>query len=117
MATQDSIGKYSIGKVSASARTREDNTPTLQEIVDYCKSKGYDFAEKFYAYYKSTNWLDKNGYPIDWRAKADYWALSNAEKKPSRLGDFDPEEAFRLALERTEKEFKTTQGDNNGTHV
>ena len=98
-------------------KTLSADTPTLEEVTAYCNSKGYDFAEKFFHFYNGVCWRNNNGTPIDWRAKADYWALSNAEKKPSRAGDFDPEEAFRLALERTEREFKTTKGDSDGTHV
>lgn len=98
-------------------KTLSADTPTLEEVTAYCNSRGYDFAEKFFYFYNGVCWRNNNGTPIDWRAKADYWALSNAEKKPSRAGDFDPEEAFRLALERSEREFKSSRGDNNGTHV
>ena len=78
-------------------------TPTLEEVKQYCKSKNYDFAEKFFYYYQSVKWLDKNNTPIDWKAKADYWKVSDDEKKPpqKRYGDFDAEDAFKAALNRT----------------
>ena len=109
--------KENIKDIEGEIKTKNLDTPTLEEVTAYCNSKGYDFAEKFFYFYNGVCWRNNNGTPIDWRAKADYWALSNAEKKPSRAGDFDPEEAFRLALERTEREFKTTKGDSDGTHV
>ena len=82
--------------IECESKTLSTDTPTLEEVSEYCRSKGYNFADKFHSYYKSVNWLDKNGRPIDWRAKADYWALIDKEKKPSRYGDFDPEEAFQI---------------------
>ena len=78
-------------------------TPTLDDVIEYCKLKNYNFAQKFFSYYQSVNWLDKNGKPFDWRSKADYWNLCDEEKKPQkpRYGNFDPEEAFQIALNRS----------------
>ncbi len=43
--------------------------PTLQEIEDFAKSKGYDRlnTEKFYNDHERRNWLSRKGSPIDWR--------------------------------------------------
>jgi len=43
--------------------------PTLQEIEDFAKSKGYDRlnAEKFYDDHERRNWLSRKGSPINWR--------------------------------------------------
>lgn len=87
--------------------------PTLDDIVKYCKLKNYNFAQKFYSYYQSVHWLDKNGKPIDWRSKADYWKACDDEKplkyeKNGRIKpdyNFDPEEAFKMAVERSNNSF------------
>ena len=77
------------------------DTPTFEEVTAYCNSKGYDFAEKFFSFYNSVNWLNNNGTPIDWRAKADYWNVTEEEKKPIRYGNFNHAEAFERALKRS----------------
>ena len=43
--------------------------PTLQEIEDFAKAKGYDRlnAEKFYNDHERKGWLSRKGFPIDWR--------------------------------------------------
>lgn len=124
-ATQDSVGKDSIVKDSlgeCECKSEQDDlahttTPTLDDVINYCKSKNYNFAEKFFAYYQSVNWLDKNGKPIDWQSKADYWKLCDDEKAPkTRYGNFDVNEAFDKAIARsydgeTKEEPKTAGND------
>ena len=103
---KDSIDKDSLGECEGrigQGKTMQPHAPTLDDVIQYCQSKKYTFAEKFFSYYQSVNWLDKNGKPFDWRSKADYWHLCDEEKKPQkpRYGDFDPEEAFQRALQRS----------------
>lgn len=90
--------------IECKSKTQSADIPTLEEVSEYCKSNGYNFADKFYKYYESVHWLDKNGYPIDWRAKADFWNLSDSEKKTPRYGNFDPNEAFEIALRNSFKD-------------
>jgi hypothetical protein len=116
VAPQDSVGKDSIDKDSigeCESRSEQSTpthatTPTLDDVIQYCKSKNYPFAEKFYTYYQSVNWLDKNGKQIDWKSKADYWKLCDDEKKSNkpRYGNFDVDDAINAALQRTESEMK-----------
>ena len=112
MDTQVSIGKDSIeiGKdsvcINISREDRENtphtHTPTFEEVEEYCKKKGYSFASRFFSYYESINWLDKNGKQIDWRSKADYWKACDDERqgKPRFNESFDADEAFEIAKKR-----------------
>ena len=114
---KDRIGKDSLGEcenISGQDEPIHTDTPTLDDVIQYFKSKKYTFAEKFYTYYQSVNWLDKNGKAFDWQAKADYWKLCDDERKPNktRYGNFDPEEAFQMALERSEQEAPKTVADD-----
>ena len=122
MAPQDSIGKVSIVKDSigececrgSQGAPAPANTPTLDDVIQYCTSKGYTFAGKFYAYYQSVNWLDKNGKLIDWKAKADYWKLSDDAKqtKPSRYMNSDANQAMEIAEDRTYRKQPKTAGED-----
>ena len=55
-----------------SGRTR---APTLDEVRAYCEQCGLVVSpEKFFDYYNSRGWRDKNGSPIrDWRSKLRAW--------------------------------------------
>lgn len=47
--------------------------PTLEDVKEYFKKEGYtiDSAERFFKYYDSMEWYDKNGSPvIRWKGKA-----------------------------------------------
>ncbi len=46
--------------------------PTLEEVKDYVKSKGYneDCAIKAFDYYTALDWIDSNNKPVkNWKAK------------------------------------------------
>jgi len=59
------------------------STPSLQEITEYYKLKGYYTytPEFFYNTYSSTNWLDANNNKVtDWQAKMERWEERNLRK-------------------------------------
>ncbi len=90
--------KESIEKESCS-------TPTLEEVIAYARKNGReDIARKFYTYYSAADWRDKGGEPIqNWRQKFVSWCNSERKAAPDkvRYGDFDVNEAFKKALERS----------------
>ncbi|MBQ8289354.1 MAG: hypothetical protein IJY01_00580 [Clostridia bacterium] len=84
----------------ARAPAREDTpAPSMEEVINYCKSKGYSFGVRFYTHYQSKGWQGVT----DWRARADFWAEEDkkrtADGKPKiKYGDIDPEEALQNAI-------------------
>ena len=71
---------------------KESAIPTLDEVKQYVREKGYTFpAGKFYAYYQLKGWK------ADWKAQADYWQETEKPKKDAvnpfaeavQRGDFD----------------------------
>ena len=87
--------------------------PSVEEVRAYIDSRGSRIdAERFVAYYETTDWHVGNRKMKDWRAAVRLWEKRDEERaaketprkeapKKERQGTFDPEEAFRLALERT----------------
>lgn len=49
--------------------------PTLEEIKQYIKDKGFNInAKSFYEYYSSNDWKDKNNNPVkNWKLKMITW--------------------------------------------
>lgn len=60
--------------------------PTVEEVQQYCKEKGYSIdAEYFVRYYSTSEWVDKNGEPVrNWKLKVVTWAKRDEDKKPKR---------------------------------
>ena len=58
------------------ARARGFTPPTVAEVDEYRRSKGYAFdAEAFVAYYAARGWKTSRGAPIkDWRAACTTWS-------------------------------------------
>lgn len=66
-------------------RTVAENPPTLEEIADYVKTKGYGFTpEEFFDHYTANGWKQANGLPLlDWRvACRNPWQKNWLEKNP-----------------------------------
>ena len=108
---QDSIGKVSIGKDSIDNKVKKHKVfapPTFEEVLEYAKEKGReDIAKEFFEYFTVGEWVDSKGNKVkNWKQKFITWCSRNEikiENKPekSRYGNFDVNDAFALAVERS----------------
>ena len=57
--------------------------PTLEEVKEYAKEKGYDIdCEFFWNYYDSANWTRKNGDPVvSWKQTMVTWSKKDNDKR------------------------------------
>lgn len=69
------ISEDSISEIAGKIMELNKNSfipPTLEEVKEFVKSKGYieDCAIKAWEYYEAMNWKDNNGKPVkSWKAK------------------------------------------------
>lgn len=72
-------GKDSIDKVS-----KGNNIPTLEDIIEYCKSRKNSVdAKRFYDYYTTNDWKDSKGKKVkNWKLKVITWESHNDNKIP-----------------------------------
>lgn len=86
--------------------------PSEEAVRAYIASHGYRVdAVRFLSYYAARGW-SIDGSPIaSWQALLDSWAARpmGAEAR-ERQGTFDPEEAFRRAVERSERQMREAYG-------
>ncbi len=88
--------------------------PTIEQIADYCKEKGYDVeAERFFNYYESKGWVVGKSPMKDWKAAVRTWAINqrSSSSQPSSSPQVAPapsskEEAMEWATHPTEDEIK-----------
>lgn len=58
--------------------------PTIQQIADYIKEKGYAInAERFFDYYESKGWVVGKSPMKDWRAAVRQWATRDKQYRPA----------------------------------
>ena len=109
LATQDSIGKDSIDKVSIvedkEPKRKRFVPPTLDEVKAYCQERqnGVD-AERFIDYYTSNGWLVGKNKMKDWKAAVRTWERNgySGQKQPqSSNKSYDTDEFFEAALRRS----------------
>ena len=115
VATQDSIGKDSIGKVSIVEDIDSDSAeskpqkrkrfvpPTLEEVKAYCQERnnGVD-AERFVDYYTSNGWLVGKNKMKDWKAAVRTWERKgNNGQQQQGNSSFDVDDFFQAALNKT----------------
>lgn len=95
-ATQDRLGKVSIGKESVVEGTKADkpptchhfSPPTVEEVRTYCAEKGYDIdPDRFVDYYTSNGWKVGKNPMKDWKAAVRSWSRKEqprgkSESKP-----------------------------------
>lgn len=56
--------------------------PTLDEVREYVKVNNYSVdPDRFFAYYQSSGWKDKNGRSFEWKARVDLWEIDDRKKK------------------------------------
>ena len=94
MATQDSIGKDRIDKVSIGKdkkATKRFVPPTIEEVEAYCKERGNQIdAEAFVYFYESKDWMVGKNKMKDWKACVRTWEKRNQPKsKENRLDWID----------------------------
>lgn len=71
-------------KSSATAGRSVFVKPTIAEIREYMKSKGYNvFADEFYDYYESNGWMIGKNHMKDWKATVRRWAMKNGRDRSS----------------------------------
>ena len=97
-------------KVSFSDRdTTQLTPPTLADVESYVRDNKLDFvnARQFYDYNERRGWRI-DGEPVrDWQSLISIWNSKDAptretpQKEKTRYGDFDINEAFQRALERS----------------
>jgi hypothetical protein len=86
VATQDSIGKYSIDKNSIvedkEPKRKRFVPPTLDEVKAYClERKNNVDAERFIDYYSSNGWLVGKNKMKDWKAAVRTWEKNGYNQK------------------------------------
>lgn len=88
---------------------RRFTKPSLDEVSAYCAERGNNVnAEKWYDYYESNGWRVGKNAMKDWRAavrtwekREDYKPKGETKSEVPRYGNFDINEAFAAALERS----------------
>ena len=76
---KDSIGKDSIGKYSNNM-----SHPSVEEVADYIKEKGYHFsAEEFVAFYESNGWKVGKNPMKSWKSACVTWESNYKKRQPS----------------------------------
>ena len=110
------------GGESARMKPEKFSVPTLSELAAYVSEQGLDSTvpEDFFNFYSSKGWKIGTSPMADWKSALRMWNSRKSverESKPERAvkqryGDFDPSEAFTLALKRTDREFAARQNQN-----
>jgi hypothetical protein len=74
--------------------------PTIEMVKQYFDVKGYlePFADKYFNYYNSLNWINTKGNPMGaiWRHTAEQWMESKDAiqyKKEEDMDDYEKQEA------------------------
>ena len=76
---------------SEGAESESDSTPTLSDVIDYCRERGgLVDAEEFYDFYTSKGWLIGHTPMQDWKAAFRGWERNHkAKDQPDRYADID----------------------------
>lgn len=101
------LHKENIGNICASPR--RFTKPSLDEVSAYCAERGNNVdAEKWYDYYESNGWRVGKNAMKDWKAavrtwekREDYKPKGEKKSEVPKYGNFNIEEAFANAMERT----------------
>ena len=85
--------------------TNKSNSPTIEMCREYFDSRGYveEFADKFFHYYNSLNWINKKGFEVYkvWRNSAELWFGDKDAiqyKKEDEMDAYEKQEAHRKKL-------------------
>ena len=67
------------------------NIPNKNDIEEYCKQIGKKIdIKEFIAYYEASDWLDKNGLPINWKQKVLTFARNYKPKEEDKPYVYNP---------------------------
>ena len=64
--------------------------PTVEEVRDYCREKGYAYVDPafFVAYYAEADWHDRDGKPVkNWKQRVITWHMREAKGARQRAAD------------------------------
>lgn len=98
-------GKDSIVKDSIEEKPKRSRfvKPTLEEVSNYIKEKGYKVnADTWFNYYESNGWKVGRNSMKDWKACVAQWNSRNKEQKPANK--FKPTDERQYNYENLEKE-------------
>lgn len=86
--TNESSTNQSNTKESKKGTRKRFSPPTLEEVREYVKEKGYHFsADEFYAYYASQDWYKSNGRKVsDWKRCCITWEGKEWNKASGKKG-------------------------------
>lgn len=79
---REGAGKPRTGTGKGSSKDGAENKPTKQEIEDYAHNqlgKRIDDIDGFLNWYDAQGWVDKNGFPINWKQKIQSWIRNNSK--------------------------------------
>lgn len=77
-------------KGSIVAKTKRFRPPTVQEVEDYAREKGYSVdAERFVDFYESKGWVVGRAKMKDWKAAVRNWARDKKPAKQGKLVNYD----------------------------
>lgn len=75
------------------AKLGSQRMPTYEEVKNFAKENSLEMiADKFYRYYKTSNFLDVNGDPLQWKQKLLAWG--NREGMLSNQTNFSKKSNF-----------------------
>lgn len=96
------ISNISSLKSNKSKKKKDNEYPTLEEVVKYAKERNReDLAQKFYDYFSTGNWIDSKGNKVkNWKQKFITWENNNRaiqqhekviqkEYRPDKAGAYD----------------------------
>lgn len=77
--------------------------PSVDDVRQYCQERNNNVdAERFVDFYASKGWKVGSQPMKDWKAAVRTWEKRDKPKKEKpRYGDFDPNEALNIALQRS----------------
>ena len=114
--TYDDVKKIGNLVENKKAKCPKDKTnkkfvpPTLEEIENYCKEKGYNVDTKFfYEYFTEGNWVDSKGNKVkNWKQKIITWEKRGTKaNKPIKNEWFDKKIEKEELSQEEEEEMKS----------
>lgn len=118
---ENSIVENSIVENKSSAKTKKFVPPTLEEIEEYCSSRGNNInAKAFFDYYTAGDWVDAKGNKVkNWKQKVITWEKQSSiqiskpsKTKPSKTNegwDYLDNEVVNIYNEWKEKQCSETK--------
>ena len=105
----DSEKSKSENKIEAVKEERK-KAPTMDEVRGFFKNRNFKSnPDEFFNFYESNGWMVGKNPMQNWHSSAENWELRTEKEKtskkekdePTRHGNFDVDEAFKLAIERS----------------